>query len=133
MKTFLRLLRKRMCAVPVDMYVNICLSLQDRQLMEEDNDIQVCSSRLLVGYRLTFSLQDRSSQPVGRIQVTQNGRAVKPSRKAKDIVLAENEEANFFQRAGVRRRRLYLLKKFGRNVHSAWKWKNDHKCSVSHP
>ena len=37
-------------------YVNICLSLQDRQLMEEDNDIQICSSRLLVGYRLTFRI-----------------------------------------------------------------------------
>jgi len=33
-------------------YVDICLSLQDRQLMKEDNDIQVRSSSLLVGYRL---------------------------------------------------------------------------------
>lgn len=66
-------------------YVDIRLSLQDRQLMEEDNNIQV-----------------NSSQPVGRIQVTRKGRAVKPSRKAKDIVLAENEEANPSQRTGVR-------------------------------
>jgi len=37
-------------------YVDICLSLQDRQLVEEDNDIQVRSSSLLVGYRLTFRI-----------------------------------------------------------------------------
>jgi hypothetical protein len=69
-------------------YVDIRLSLQDRQLIEEDNNIQV-----------------RSSQPVGRKQVTRKGRAVKPSRKAKDIVLAENEVANPSQRAGVRRKK----------------------------
>jgi hypothetical protein len=67
-------------------FIDIYISVHDSHPVEDD--------------------QVRSSQPVGRMQVTRKGRAVKPSRKAKDIVLAENEELEHSQRIGVGQKRI---------------------------